>query len=661
MGQTGSQQVLETLERANVFLIPLDGERRCYRYHTLFAEALRARLEQTEERQVILDLHRRASDWYAAHGALKEAIEHALQAQDWSRALELMESAIQTLPVNHAQRVQRILELKLREFAIQMLPEGSKQSSSLLPWRSQVPTVLVRQHPRLCLFFALLLLLTARFQEAGSWLDVVDPGAGVEHYQQCEGNAAVSERSDLSDHRRKELLGELLAYRAQIASYYGESQAAHSLCQQALSYLSDQNTYERANVACALALTALAEGEVSSGIQHALETSRLMQVVGNMQAAVCYHSIAAFLLHRQGRLQAGWQMYQEAIALGTELENVPLTAVGLTYAYQADLLREWNRLDEALDFALRGLHLAEQWKYNAVYLGRGYQALIRIYLSRGELDAAQRALQKMLRLPLLMHNPYQQASLSSVEQVRLWIASGQGERASHWAAELARKERPPALFAATCQELALVRVHLFQAQPAEALRRLELLLEPAKAQQRWEQVLQSLLLQALAYQMNQQEQEALSTLTEAVRLAEPEGYIRSFVDEGDLMYTLLRKLRAQQQRYGPTPSLDTVLDAFTSSTPLKAERLPKDHHDTSSPHLAPRQPSPLLDPLSVREQEVLRLLANGASNQEIAEALVVTTATVKYHVTNILSKLQARNRTQAVIRARKLGLLPPES
>jgi LuxR family transcriptional regulator, maltose regulon positive regulatory protein len=639
MGQAGSQQVLETLERANVFLVPLDGERRWYRYHALFAEALRTRLAQGEERHALPELHRRACDWYADHSYVSEAIEHALQAQDWPRAADLIELATRTLAL------------------------GTSGSPSVLHWLRRLPAAVVGQHPRLCLFYARSLFLSAQFQEALAWLDTAEGAltdAGTAHFTQHEGIAEATSRSGLSEHERKAFLGRLLSYRAVIAGHYGESQTARSLSQQALSSVTDQDIYERASIASARALAALAEGEASTAVHHALEMSTLMQAADNVGAAVSFLCIAASLLHLQGQLQAAWQMYQDAIALGTGPENVPFTAVGLAYAYQADLLCEWNRLDEALDFALRGLHLAEQGDYTSVYLGRGYQALVRIYLSRGELDAAQATLEELLQLPLLVQNPYQQATLAAVEQVRLWVAGGEGERAVHWATGLDHKERSCAPLAYAQEEVALVRVCLLQKQAAEALTRLERVLERATAQQRWCQVIEARLLQALAYQVNQQEHEALSALAEVVRLAESEGYIRSFTDEGTPMETLLSSLRAQEQKQGPTPYLDTVLASFSSSALYKEKPHPEFHTSPSSPRLPHEQAYRLLDPLSEREQEVLRLLAQGASNQEIAEQLVVTAATVKFHVSHILSKLQARNRTQAVARARSLGLLSAE-
>ncbi len=639
MSQAGSQQTLETLERANVFLVPLDGERRWYRYHALFAEALRARLEQREEKQALHDLHRRACDWYAGHGSVREAVEHALQAQDWPRAADLIEVATQVLIL------------------------GTSGSPTALSWLRQIPAAVVGQRPHLCLYYARSLFLATQFQEALTWLDAAEGAltdAGTVQFTQHDGSAGTTSCSGLSEHERQAFLGRLLSYRAVVAGHYGESQAARSLSQQAFSHVTDQDVYERASIASAQALAALAEGDASTAVQHAFAMSTLMQAADNVGAAVSFLCMTASLLHLQGQLHAAWQTYQDAIALGRGPENVPFVAVGLAYAYQADLLREWNRLDEALEFALRGLHLAEQGGYNIVYLGRGYQALVRTYLSQGELEAAQATLQEMLQLPLLAQNPYQQATLASVEQVRLWVAGGKGERAVHWAMGLNHRERTRAPLASEREEVALVRACLLQEQSAEALTRLERVLERATAQQRWSQVIEARLLQALAYQVNQQEHEALSALASAVRLAEPEGYIRSFLDEGTPMETLLSSLRAQEQKQGPTPYLDTVLASFSSLSFRKEKPHPELHTSTSSPRLPHEQAYLLLDPLSEREQEVLRLLAQGASNQEIAEQLVVTAATIKFHVSNILSKLQARNRTQAVARARSLGLLSAE-
>ncbi|MGZ3646286.1 MAG: LuxR C-terminal-related transcriptional regulator, partial [Ktedonobacteraceae bacterium] len=211
----------------------------------------------------------------------------------------------------------------------------------------------------------------------------------------------------------------------------------------------------------------------------------------------------------------------------------------------------------------------------------------------------------------------------------------------------------PAPMARERKKVARARILLAQKRPTEVLSLLEQLNSIAEQQERLSHAIEIYILQALAYQLCQQEQEALSTLAQAVRLAEPEGYISCFVDEGAPMAALLSRLREQEREHRPTPYLDTVMAAFASSLHNQKVEI---WRASESGHIF-EPTSPHFEPLSERELEVLRLMEQGASNQEIAENLVLALSTVKSHVRTILSKLGARNRTQAVKRARSLGLL----
>jgi LuxR family maltose regulon positive regulatory protein len=226
------------------------------------------------------------------------------------------------------------------------------------------------------------------------------------------------------------------------------------------------------------------------------------------------------------------------------------------------------------------------------------------------------------------------------------MAQGEIERAIRWADRFLGKREPTPLLAQEREEVALVRVLLTRRRAAESLMRLAPLLEQAAGQGRWGHVIEMRLLEALAFQVNNQEPLALASLAQAVQLAEPEGYICSFVEDGSQMAALLTSLQDQQRRHGPTPYLDTVLAAFPQAQQPPLE-VPSQH----------QSPQPLQDPLTERERQVLLWLARGASNQEIAERLVITIDTVKRHVTHIYSKLEVTNRVQAVERGRTLGLL----
>jgi LuxR family maltose regulon positive regulatory protein len=264
---------------------------------------------------------------------------------------------------------------------------------------------------------------------------------------------------------------------------------------------------------------------------------------------------------------------------------------------------------------------------------------------------AQRALQEFETIGMQLNQSLYldvSSDLFTIDRARYWLACGELDRVTRWVEELGLTERHSNPFFCEQEEVACAYVLLARAQPALALQRLEPVLQRATLGQRWEHVLEARLLQALAHQMLQEEVHALQVLSEAVCLAEPEGYIRSFVDKGAAMEALLYQLRKRKRKDGPTPYLDTVLAAFQQERranvqerePTKAQLLP--------------------EPLSERELEILQLLARGTSNLEIAQELVIAVNTIKRHVNHIFSKLGVHNRTQATLQARELGLLSEE-
>ncbi len=330
-----------------------------------------------------------------------------------------------------------------------------------------------------------------------------------------------------------------------------------------------------------------------------------------------------------------------------------LPEVGYPIAYQAEIMREWNDLDAARSLAEEGLSLYKQVESMAslVYLLLIYSVLLRVYLSRAQLDAARSAIQQFEHIGMSLSQHiylHTRSCFTTVDQIRLWLACGELDRATCWAKELDVRRRHSNPYVYEREEVACVRVLLAEHQPKLALQRLEPVLQRATAGQRWGHVIEMQLLQAQAYQMLQEETQALSALSEAVRLGEPEGYIRSFIDEGPSMETLLYQLRKRERKRGPTTYLDTVLAAFQqeSMAHIQAGELTKSQ--------------PLPKSLSKRELEVLQLLAYGASNQEIAQALVIAIDTVKRHVKQILSKLGVESRFQAARQAQALGLLDEE-
>ncbi len=623
LAQTGSQEFLEFLECYNVFVVPLDGRRHWYRYHTLFAEALRSRLEQTEG-EAVSALHLRASYWYAGQGHLTEAIRHAISARAWSRAADLIEQEYTSI-------------------------WGSSEHAKVRHWIEKLPTEVVRSRPHLCLAYTKTLFMIAPYATIESWLYDAESALQATVPALAEETTApgipLSERLEWNN-----LLGEITAYRAIITGYHrGDGPAILALCQEALAHLSDQKLLVRAEVAYARSLAYHSFGDIVASIRCSRESTALTQAAGNTSSTIFYLCRTAYSLLIHGKLHEVVKVTEHIARLEKTPVGLPQAMVCWSYIHWASVLRQWNRLDEALDLILQSVRLSEQTE-TMVPLYMSYTELMLIHLSLGEMNAARMAFQQAEEALAKTYSPYRRDVYIITSWVQFWLASGDLERAIRWEQELAQQANTPSPLARERRDVARARILLNQKRPTETLSLLEPLLVIAEKQERLSHVIEMKLLQTLAYQMRQQVPLALGTLSQAIQLAEPEGYIRCFLDEGPFMATLLSRLRHREHKRGPTPYLDTLLAAFhLAGTGAEPERT--------------RQPGTmqlLLEPLSERELQVLRLIVRGDSNQKIAETLFLSIDTVKRHVSNIFSKLGVHTRVQAVARARALGLLCDE-
>jgi len=633
MQQAGSHQMLEWLEQANLFITSLDSKRQWYRYHALFAEALRCQLER-KEGDLVPILHHRASLWYAEHDQIIQAILHALHAHQWQWATDLME------------------RLSLLSFT-----QGAGEHTLLLLRQclEQLPADIMYARPRLCLASAQMLWMVAPYPRLVAWLDTAEETLTASLRAQTSEGVSHTLLAPEMRQDQENLLGEVIAFRAFLYCFEGDGQTALALCQQALTLLSAQNFSTRVHVATSqiIAHYTSAANDAVAAIESGLQGVSLAQAAGLSTLAINAIGTTAGYMILTGRLHEAQGLAQQAIRLGTKAEGLMLPEVGWPAVFQAEILREWNELDAARALAEEAISLCKRIESvtSLAYLAFGYAVLLRVYLSRRELDAACSALQQFEHIGMSMNQPsyvYERSFFTTVDQVRLWLACGELDRATCWAEQLEMEEQHGLPFAHEREEVACIRVLLAKDQPARALEGLEPVLQRATVGQRWNHVIEMRLLQALALQMCHQVPQALSALSEALHLAEPEGYIRCFVDEGAPMKALLCQLRKRSSKQEPTPYLNTVLAAFQQKSMVHVRV--REHTKTQA----------LLDPLSERELEVLKLLAHGASNLEIAQELVIAVDTVKRHVSNIFSKLGIRNRVQAVRQARKLGLLDEE-
>ena len=608
-GQNDSQSVLESLERSNLFVIALDETRQWYRYHHLFADVLQRRLQQVEP-SLVPKLHQRASTWYEQYGFAGEAIHHALAARDFATAARLIERNAMTVI-------------------------GRGQTTLVLEWTRALPEDLVHAHPLLEMYEATSLHLTDRLEEA----DV--------HLQAAE--RALGAHTPPDDVRR--VRGDAALIRANFCRFRGDLRSHVTYGRAALDILPAGEAMLRAVAAMQVAQMFLVSGDAGPAVEQQLRAA-----ISGAEAAdyTQVHHRGLVLLARlqlmRGRLKQAHAVF-EAAARAAPVDKV-LQALNSSVPYYfalGDLLREWNHLDEAKWSLLQGMELikgARSVFADDVLLG--HLALARLFQASGKYREALATLNAFADLAGSRHyNSVMRAQAAAV-RAHLELLQGNLAAAVDWAEQCGLSTTETAdEYPHEREYLTLARVHIAQGREHAAgrllrdtLHMLDRLLMGAEAMGRLGSALEVRILQALALSAQGERQLALSTLAKVLGQAAPEGYVRLFVDEGEPMLALLRLARER----GIAPDyVATLLAAF--GEPVAAPP----HHTAST--------EGWIEPLTEREHEVLRLLAAGASNGDIARLLIISVGTVKRHVSNICGKLGAQSRTQAVARARALHLL----
>jgi len=589
-----SQAVLEQLEAANLFLVPLDDRRAWYRYHRLFADLLRARLEDVYADRVPV-LHRRASTWYERAHLLDEAMKHAIAADDLARVTHLVETHGRPL-----------------------LLRG--ELTTLLRWIAALPQESIEASVRICVTHAWALLLTG----------------------QSEGIERPLQRAEqlLADKHDSPLLFDIAVIRAYKALQQGDVPRTIELANLALEKFPSTRQGERSVAFFVLGGAHILTGDYVAAGEAMTQAAAVGQEGDNLHIVVPALNALADIQAKQGRLHRAQATAEAAIDLATGADGQPYPIAAGAVSALAELAYEWNDLDEALAYARQSVELGRLWG-NSDSVGFSYLTLAEVLLSHSRLDEVRDALQeaKQLSRRVTLSPPF--FSRLRAMWAKLWLADGNLAAAANWAKGSAFDYADP--FRAE-EALGLARVHLALGEPDSAQQILSPLLEMTQAQGLIAWVIEVLALQALAHDMQGDEHRALAALAEALTLAEPEGYVRRFVDLGSgsglgpMMASLLRKAAAQ----GITPEYAHHL--------LAAFDLTED---------APTSPSaqPLIEPLSPREIEVLALVAEGLSNREVGRRLHIAESTVKSHLNNVYGKLGVENRTQATVKARALHLL----
>ena len=492
-----------------------------------------------------------------------------------------------------------------------------------------LPEALVRSQPRLGMAAAWSFLWAAQPLEAKSLLDDV------------ERHLAGGQGEDSADLERRQL-GELAAIKANLAyMQYGIEDTGH-LAQIALEKLPGDELFLRSIAYLMLGHARRQEGQPLAAdppYSQAIAAGRSEGIISTGLLA------AGFLVQvktLQGRLHQAQSAFREAVTLADEMGVTSLPSLGVAYGAYGDVLREWNDLDSAESHLRRGIDLCKPWQGLLLTSLENYVGLARVRQAAGDIQGGLALIESALDLAFQYELP-QNISLLEAWQAQLWLAQDRFPAAAEWARQRDNRSVSKPALVHEREELVLARLLILQERGKDAIARLLMPLRQAQEAERMASVVEILAVQALAWQTAGDLDAALASLAEALTLAEAEGFIRAFVDEGEGMERLLRRAAVRGIALDYTSYL---LDAFQSKA------------DPFSPAIPGVEP--LSEPLTEREVEVLRLIAAGLTNRQIAEELVVALGTVKAHINSIYRKLDVSNRVQAVSRARELKLLVPD-
>jgi LuxR family maltose regulon positive regulatory protein len=608
------QETLEYLERANLFIVPMDNDRRWYRYHHLFAELLRRRLEQTSP-NLAPSLHRRASVWLEGENLIEEAVGHAFASRDLEHTADLIS--------HFAHRVH--IQTNLR---------------TLGGWLVALPETVIRARPWLCVYQALAWYWTGprdRIEERLQLAEQALPGSSM----------PVAEATHLA--------GYIAAIRAHYALVSGDIRRVLAMAQIALRQL-PEGDYMRGWTAVALGGAYWGQGDVTAS-QQAFQTAKTVALQHNYRLLAvppaCY---VGMQLVKKGQLDEALRVYHEGVEYATLAGGRQLPIAGFPKVKFGDVLRERNDLSGADQWLRPGVEQCLQLGHPDVLVD-AYVALARLQLAQNDWPGAYATFQKADELAQKSPvDPFVRCWLDDC-RVRLWLAKGRLDDLAQWAIASGLTVDGELSYHYDLHHLNLARLLLARARcaamPAEAdayLSQVSGLLDRllvAAEQAGWVyETIKTLVLRALVFAESSDKDKALQALGRALALAEPGGFIRIFLDEGIPMAQLLCQAAAR----GVMPDyVSKLLAAFEADRQFTPGEI-KDKPD-------PARAQPLIEPLSQRELEVLRLIAQGLSNRAISQRLFLALSTVKGHNRILFDKLQVQSRTEAVARARELGLL----
>ncbi len=604
LGQSAS--TLDYLEKANLFLVPLDDERIWYRYHHLFASLLRTHLQKLLGERGVAKLHIRASEWLAKNGSVLEAINQASLALD-------------------DERVERLIEQSYME----IVRRG--EQSSMRYWAGKLTKELVYRRPWLCIYEA----------HSRAWFGELDEA------DQLLEAAEMLIRSEISAPDARAMQGHFSYVKSRVTAMQGDIRRAIELCLAARDDIPASNLSLQFNTRVTLGYEYFLIGDYANASLVLNEAIRTGIAAGALIYTVASYCFMARLYAVQGLLHKSYDTYQLAVKLILESSEEHRDARALVDVGLANVFFERNDLNAALLHLQNGLALLHLWG-KADDLILAYTTLARIHLAQANQLGAQEAVEKAAQA-IQTSGVFSEARQAvEIAQVKLWLAQGDVAAANRWAAsqEIRLTSVIPFKFENEVANIGLARVLIAQNRLDDAIDLLSHLEEAAQSAGRMGRLVEILILKSLALQKMGDTAQAVASLAGCLSLAEPEGYVRIFVDEGRPVQLLLTRWLSHADRGALRDFALHLLSQFEvelrQATPEGAKAFP-----TTS----------LVEPLTARELEVLQLICAGDANQAIADKLFITLSAVKKHTGNIFGKLEVTSRGQAMVRARQLGLV----
>lgn len=603
-GEGEGAEMLEWLKERNLFIVSLDDRREWYKYHVLFADLLQQRLRRAHPGEQVQELHRRAAAWYRQNGRIPQAIRHALAAGDALQAAEMIES---------------VAEATL----------GRSEVLTFLDWVEQLPRELLAERPELSVY-------TGWAQLLGGY-----PGELVQ--------LSLQEARLGADH----LPARVLPLYAFLAVVQGREAEAYALSESALQRLPPEEAYLRSIAVWTHALAQLRDMDTDAADELMRQTAEQAQASGNRMMAVMTLSNQAEFALSVGDLNRAFALYQHSLEVGTDAQGRQLPITSESYFGMGKVCREWNMLEQAEEYLLKGIELSRQW--GEMPGQDGYMNLALVQQARGrEGDATASVREAISRARRSLATDLDDW-MGDMLQARLLMYQGRLEQAHIWMEERnigrhtlveAQEERDIGSRTLKYEQILVSRLALLEGHAQTALVLLQPVLEIIRQRGRVQVEIEVLGLMALAHQVLGDISQAQDCLGQALDLAQPGGHVRTFLDFGAPLVALLK--HAARQGGSRAEYASRLLEAFSQE---QAQGEPGSVLPPASPAAG------IVEMLTERELEVLRLIASGHTNQQIARILVIAPSTVKTHTRNIYGKLDVSNRTQAAARAHGLGLL----